>query len=373
MKISFIHGVCVRNDAISNSIRDEIIWLGIDGRNEVCLYTYACDYNEFSFKIVSDLKDIAFDPHFQTSDLIIFHFGVYYPLFNLLFVIPKNAKSLVVFHNITPKQHLPVENHQIIDQSFQQMANIVFADQVVCDSKTNIEVLQSAGIWTPGTVLSLAVHSELSKINRKPSFSDGIIRLVFVGRFVSSKGPLELLETLHRLLKQNHQLHIKLDMVGNLDFSDPRILQDIMKAVDEINCTYTDYIDINILGNATDRVKQKILSEADLFVLPTYHEGFCVPILEALASGCKVIAYENSNTPAISGGFAKLTKTGDIDALLFALLESIEEISSYQWKQSDHGRYTDYRQATWQYVQQYTPENTKKRFLKFIKRLTWPQ
>lgn len=366
MKVSYINGICVKNDAISNSIRDEIVWLGNEGRNEVCLYTYACDYDELPFKIVSGLKDIAFDPHFQTSDLVIFHFGVYYLLFNLLPIIPKKAKSLVVFHNITPKLLVPGENDPTIDKSFQQMANIEFADQVVCDSQTNLDVLQEAGIQTPGKVLSLAMHSEFLQVNSKPSFVDGVVRLAFVGRFVSSKGPLDLLEALHRLLQQNHQLHLQLDMVGNFVFSDSVLLENIQKTIDEIHGLYADCIEITIHGDATEDVKQKILCDADLFILPTYHEGFCVPILEALASGCKVIAYENSNTPAISGEFARLTPTGDIDAMMCALLESLNEVTSEQWKKSGPGSYAEYKQATWQYVQQYSPEQTKQRFLQFI-------
>lgn len=358
--------MCVRNDAISNSIRDEITWLGNEGRNEICLYTYACDYEEFPYKIVSDLKDIAFDPHFQTSDLVVFHFGVYYPLFDLFPVIPKKSKSLVVFHNITPKKYLPVENHLTIDKSFQQMANIKFADHVLCDSQTNLNVLRKAGIQTSSSVLSLAVHSEFIQINSKPSFIDGVIRMAFVGRFVSSKGPLDLLEVIHRLLQQNKQLRLQLDMVGNLNFSDSVLLEKVQQTIDEIHNSYADCIKITIHGNATEEVKQKILCDADIFVLPTYHEGFCVPILEALASGCKIISYANSNTPAVSNGFARLTPTGDVDALLSALLESLEEVTSEQWKKSGHGSYAEYQQATWQYIQQYSPGQTKHRFLQFI-------
>ena len=367
MKISYIHGLCVKNDAISNSIRDEINWLSSDIHNDVRLYAYECNHSTLPFSKVTDLRDVAYDPHFQSSDLVIFHFGVYYPLFDLLPVAPKSAKRLVVFHNITPKEFVSVENHPTIDQSFRQMSNIVYADQVVCDSQTNLDVLRSVGINTPATVLPLAVHSNLQTPKKKPSQFDGLIRVAFIGRFVRSKGPGELLEALDKLLQCNQSIHLKLDMVGNLSFSDSVLLEDIRKNVDAMRTTYKDRFKVSIHGNASEEMKQQILLDADLFILPTYHEGFCVPILEAFAKGCKVIVYENSNTPAISGGFSRLTPTGDVTALSCAINETIEEIKSSAWCSDSTESYSEYSKKVRMHVQQYSPERTERRFLKFIK------
>lgn len=363
MRISYINAICVKNDAVSNSIRDEIIWLSSEGLHEIRLYAYSCEYEDLLFTQVSDLKDVVFDQHFQLSDLVVFHFGVFYPLFNLLPVVPLRAKRLVVFHNITPKQFVRVENHSIIDKSFQQMSNIAFADHVVCVSQTNLDVLQSSGIRTPSTVLPLAVHSNLQMPESKPSVVDGLIRIAFIGRFVRSKGPSELIEALHKVLQRNESVHLILDMIGNLSFSDSGLLEEIRNTAEEIHRAYGDRVKINIHGNATEAMKCQVLHDADLFILPTYHEGFCVPILEALACGCKVIAYENSNTPAISGGLAKLTPTGDIESLSCAIARTVEEIASSAWQEN----YAEYMPRAQQYVEQYSPECAKRRFLNFIK------
>lgn len=367
MKVSYIHGICVKNDAISNSIRDEITWLNSEGRNDVRLYAYACDYEDLPFTKVSDLRDIIFDHHFQSSDLVIFHFGVYYPLFDLLPVAPKSSKRLVVFHNITPKKFVSVENHPVIDQSFRQMSNIVFADQVVCVSQTNLDVLRSVGINIPATVLPLAVHSNLQPPKKKPSHFYGVIRVAFIGRFVRSKGPGELLEALDKVLQYNQSINLKLDMVGNLSFSDSALLEEIRQNVEVIHRKYVNRIKVCIHGNASEELKQNTLHDADVFVLPTYHEGFCVPILEAFAKGCKVIAYENSNTPAISGGFSRLIPTGDVTALSCAISETIKEISTSAWRGDGAESYSGYLCKVQKHVQQYSPERTERRFLKFIK------
>lgn len=366
MKISYIHGVCVKNDAISNSIRDEIKWLVSRGHNDVRLYAYECDHADLPSIKVSDLKNVAFDEHFQSSDLVVFHFGVFYPLFDLLAITPKRAKRLVIFHNITPKEFVPIEKHPLIDESFKQLANISFADHVACDSQTNLDVLRVIGIQTPATVLPLAVHSNFNIPKSKPSFLDGVVRLAFVGRFVRSKGPGQLLEAFESALRHDQKLHMSLDMIGNLSFSDLTLLGEIKNAVEAIHKSYGGRAKITIHGDATEEIKQEILANADLFVLPTYHEGFCVPILEALGSGCRVIAYDNSNTPAISGGFARLTPTGDVDELSFALAEVVRELTSSAWQSKGTQSYAEYSAKVEKYVLQYSPERTKHAFVKFI-------
>lgn len=368
MKISYINGICVKNDAISNSIRDEITWLSSDERHDVRLFTYACDHTNLPFTKVNDLRDIAFDPHFQSSQLVVFHFGVFSTLFDLLPMVPKSAKRLVVFHNITPKQYVAVENHVAMDKSFQQMASIVFADHVACDSQINLDVLRLLGINTPATVLPLAVHSELQMPESKPSHSDGVVRLVFIGRFVRSKGPGELLEALDKVLAHDPSIHLTLDMIGNLSFSDAALLEHMQKMIEGLHHAYGNRVKVKIYGNATEERKREILADADLFVLPTYHEGFCVPIVEALASGCKVIAYENSNVPAISGGYARLTPTGDVHALASAISEVTKTITSSVWRSDGIESYNDYHRTVQNHVQQYSPERTKRCFLNFIKR-----
>lgn len=367
MRISYINGLCAKNDAISNAIRDEIAAIKDNQFADVRLFGYSCDHDDIPFNKVNGAADIILDRHYQASDLVVFHFGIYYPLFNLLPVVQRRAKRLVVFHNITPKFILPEKDHAVIDKSFSQMANMVWADHVLCDSETNLEVLRSAGISTPASVIPLAIHSGLSAPPRKPSFSDNIIRIVYVGRFVRSKGPHDLLAALSKAVSINRNVNLQLDMVGNLVFSDQELLSDIRQTTSVLQERFGTRISIRIHGDAPDETKHRLLRDADLFVLPTYHEGFCVPIVEALASGCKVIAYENSNTPAISGGLAMLTPTGDVEKLSGALFDAIRAVTAPAWHSNDDGGYQAFTRAAHQHVQQFAPERVEQQFLRFLK------
>lgn len=366
MKISYINGVCVRNDAISNSIRDEINWLMAEGCHDLRFFAYACDHGDLPFVQVHTLRDIAFNRHFQTSDMVVFHFGVFYPLFDILPVVPRKAKKIVVFHNITPKEFLPAASHELIDRSFAQLCNLSFADHVVCVSDTNQKVLDRLGLHKPTTILPLALHSSLQAPSRKPSFDDGITRIAFIGRFVTSKGPVELLEALVSLLELEKGLRLILNLVGNLTFSDENVIAEVKARILSLQTQYGDRVEASLHGNALEADKCRLLAEADIFVLPTRHEGFCVPILEALEAGCRVVTYDNSNTPAISGGLADLVPTGDVSVLTSTLVNSVRITRSISW--IDEGGYTRSVEAAAAHLRQFQPDIVKRRFLKFIER-----
>lgn len=366
MKVSYVNSICVSHDAISEAARNEITWIRERPNNEIKLYCYECDFGYLPFKQVNDVAEIAFDRHFQTSDLVVFHFGIYSPLFDLLPLVPKNAKRVVIFHNVTPKQFIAAQHHEMIDKSFRQISNILFADFVACDSQTNLDVLRASGIETPAKVLSLAIGDDLHAPRSKPSHNDGIIRVAFVGRFVRSKGPTELLQAVDMELARNTTLQLSLTMIGNVAFSDAELLAEIRSTINTMNRIYGGRLTITLCGDATEETKHHVLRDADLFALPTYHEGFCVPVIEALASGCKVIAYDNSNTPAISGGFAKLSTTGDIAALSRNIGEAIEEISSNSWRGTGPDSYVEYVDQINPYVAKFSTRETKKRFLQFV-------
>ncbi|CAM4277185.1 Glycosyl transferase family 1 domain-containing protein [Bordetella tumbae] len=371
MRVAYLAGVCVAHDAISNAIHSEVRWLKEAG-HEVRLFTYRCDYGDIPHKQVSSLWQVMSDPGFQSADIVVFHFGVYSGLFDLLMVTPRHAKRIVVFHNITPKQFLPPSAAPLIERSFRQMSNIVFADHVVCVSDTNHDVLLSAGITVPWTKLPLAIRDDLVMPASKPSFVDGLPRIVFLGRFVQSKGPGELLEAVRRVLDGNPDRRLQLDLIGNLDFSDQAIIAQVRLQIDALHRMFPERVRVALKGSVADSEKQALLAEADIFALPTYHEGFCVPILEALACGCRVVSYENSNVPAVSGGLASLVPTGDVEALSRALDDALRDIDSKDWASTGYHAYAERAKA---HVAQFHPDAVRRSFLRFIERMSgaWRQ
>ncbi|ATQ73353.1 hypothetical protein CR152_01650 [Massilia violaceinigra] len=362
MKISVVHGICVRNDAISNAIADNIGWL-IEAGHEVVLFAYACEHAAVPHRLVRDVTDILPDPHFQASDAVIFHFGIFYPLFDLIMLVPAHARRLVVFHNITPKQFVGAEHHATIDKSFAQMGNVMFADHVACDSASNLAVLRAAAVTTPASVLPLAVHGQAQPCAAKPGHADGVVRIVFIGRLVQSKGVADLLDAVARCLRADTTAQIALDLVANLGFSDPVLVDAVHSAAAEWPLVFGPRVTLRLHGDAPDELKQRLLVQGDVFVLPTYHEGFCVPIVEALSAGCRVVCYDNSNTPAIAGGFARLVPTGDIAALAQAIGDELALVRSPPW-QADG--FATFAAGAWGHAQTFAPARARHRLTTLV-------
>jgi glycosyltransferase involved in cell wall biosynthesis len=161
-------------------------------------------------------------------------------------------------------------------------------------------------------------------------------------------------------------LRLCIELVGNILLSDEIVLDEIKNAAKDIKACFGGQATIRIVGDASEYEKQRILREADLFVLPTYHEGFCIPILEALSNGCRIVAYDNSNTTAISGGLAELVATGDREALSAAIEEVIHEVLSTNWQTNKQAGYAKYAERAWEYSRQFCPEIAQQRFLSII-------
>src|SRR5439155_19198349 len=58
-----------------------------------------------------------------------------------------------------------------------------------------------------------------------------------------------------------------------------------------------------------------LLSAAGCLVFSSRYEGFGLPVLEAMACGCPVVAYRNSSLPEVAGRVAVLVDDGDAEAL----------------------------------------------------------
>lgn len=365
MRIAIIASVCTSHDAVSSAVRNNIDAL-VNYGDEVTLFALRCDFEDIKFVEYSDPVSLSENPDFYTADLIVAHFAIFNPLFPAILLAHPRQRVVIVFHNITPRELVAAKDRKSIDESFRQLSLFRFADHVICDSKVNQSVLYEGGVSTPSTVQGLGIELPPKPPDEKPSFYDDRIRLLFLGRFVKSKGPGELLEALKNVILDQPGRALELALVGNTTFSDNALIEEIQATITELTDSFAE-ADIRIEGNAPELRKQQLLHNADLFVLPTYHEGFCLPVIEALAAGCRVITYDNSNLPHISGGLSRLVPTGDIDLLSQAIAEVAAETRTTLWRTS---QYRIYSEAARNYAETYDVSRTKAEFVTLAHRLT---
>lgn len=113
------------------------------------------------------------------------------------------------------------------------------------------------------------------------------LQLLFVGAIHREKGILELLHA----LDQMPDLKCHLNVCGKLTDSS------IKDEVDSLTAKLSDKV--SFLGYVAGEDKTLLYQQSDILILPSYHEGLPLVILEALGSGCSIITTKVGAIPEI--------------------------------------------------------------------------
>ncbi|HJU12041.1 MAG TPA: glycosyltransferase [Candidatus Binataceae bacterium] len=319
-RIVIINSILARNDAISAAVRDMFYLLSADSRFDVSMFAARNDFPEVPCHIVRDSAQLLLDADYRAADLLIWHFGVCYESFNALLIGNGGARRVVVFHNVTPKEYVSEAQVPLIERSLRQSYNMRYADEVWNDSEANAEMARKIGIPEQRLrVIPLCVDAPpMSVLRRKDSTT---LDMLFVGRFVKSKGVLDLIEAVADLSRQKLP-PFRLTLAGNLEFSDPLYIGSVRSKI--ASCGLSSHV--SLLGNVDEVTWARLYRRAQLLVIPSYHEGFCKPIIEGLRAGCIPVGYASANLPVVAAGFGRMVPPGSIGALKAALTELLREI-----------------------------------------------
>jgi glycosyltransferase involved in cell wall biosynthesis len=105
---------------------------------------------------------------------------------------------------------------------------------------------------------------------------------------------------------------------------------------------------VRFLGRVSDLDLMLLYSLADVFVFPSFFEGFGVPPIEAMACGTPVITSNTSSLPEVVGDAALLVnpyKTSEIASAITRVLEDaqlqedlrqkgLQRAAQFTWQQS---------------------------------------
>lgn len=166
-------------------------------------------------------------------------------------------------------------------------------------------------------VIPPAVDHRLFHVARdRPSIERMRQRFGIHGKYILSVGTLEPRKNLPRLAESFALLKRQADdyllvIVGDRGWR----YEQIFRTVDGLGLTDR----VRFLGYVPDEELPLLYQAAELFVYPSLYEGFGVPLVEAMASGCPVVCSNRSSMPEVVGDAGILVDPEDAAAMADAM------------------------------------------------------
>ena len=319
-RIALVAGICTRHDAISNAVRlqEELL---IQAGHEVVVFSQHTDFAGPTHRTSPHAWSLQSDEWFRSADLVVFHFGIQYALFNELLLSHPSAARVVHFHNVTPPWLLSGDSRIQAILGIDQFSIASRADAIWSVSSHNTDCLVEWSDIDPADVVAMPLSvpwEHLTSGQEHLTFDDRPRRVIAVGRLTDAKGQRDIVDAVARL---PHELRhgIEVDLIGAADHSDPAYVESLRAQIVEVGLEGTVRLELDLDDDALrDRYET-----ADVFVSASRHEGFCVPVIEALVARCRVIATDVGAVPETVGPCGTLVPVGDVPALAAAIGDAL--------------------------------------------------
>ena len=284
-------------DAVGNDVTTIRKILQSIGADE-CVYAETVD-KRVATKGVHDFEKDSLES-LSPDDVLIYHSAIF---FNQLSCIGRaRCKKVMIYHNVTPADFYTaydLASYAACRTGVDQVKSSKgMFDYVLADSSFNREDLRSYGYRCPIDVLPILIPYE--DYRREPS-QDVINRwrgtpghnIVFVGRVAPNKCFEDVIAAF-ALYRRHYDPEAKLILVGSTGISRYRDRLDAyVEALGVEGVTFTGHVPFaDILAYYTI---------ADAFVCMSEHEGFCVPLVEAMLFDVPVVAYDACAVPDTLG------------------------------------------------------------------------
>ncbi len=217
------------------------------------------------------------------------------------YLVARPEPKWVYFHNITPRRLIEAWDPEIGIASgtgWSQLGRLAPGTTAsFAASKFNRYELGKVGFANPTVVPPLV---ELGACPPDPVTLDHLrstrqgAELTFVGRVSPHKGQHHLIAAL-AAYRRAYDPGARLHLVGG---SASDSYWDVLTAY----AARLDLSDgVNLAGSVSAAVLAAHYANADVFVCASSHEGFCIPLLEAMCHGVPVVAYAAAAVPETVG------------------------------------------------------------------------
>jgi glycosyltransferase involved in cell wall biosynthesis len=263
------------------------------------------------------------DLQIEQQDLLLIHHSMGHDAFSRLADL--RCRKVLVYHNITPPQFFAEDDpfHSYAIKGYAQLS--LFRDIVesaITISPFNASQLSRRGFNKLAVIPMLkdfaairdAPHAKAPYYDEEAAF-----RLLFVGRIVPHKCQHELINFVDQV-RSLGRVPLELVLVGYFDAKDRYKL----RLDEQIRRSGLGRL-VNIVGRTTDEELFGWYRAVSAYVSLSEHEGFGVPLIEAMAFDLPVVAYASSAVPDTIGDAGITLSDKDQDSILEPLLRLHED------------------------------------------------
>jgi glycosyltransferase involved in cell wall biosynthesis len=289
-------------DAVSNDVVGMCAALERRGY-EARMYAGSWDFNEPVVHPISEIRKFLKAP----EDLFIYHHSIAWePGMQLLNEL--KCHTAIKYHNVTPPEFfvgISPWHERMCRIGREELGAVARAecDIYLADSEYNRQDLLNEGVPAGKSFVVppfhhidrlQAIEADLDVLDE---YRDGKTNILMVGRVAPHKGHPALIEAF-AVYHHDYNRESRLIIVGKEEAAF-KIYSERLRTVTAYKLAEDAVV---FTGEATDSELKAYYLLSSVFAIASEHEGFCVPIIEAMSVKVPVVAYASSAIPATVGG-----------------------------------------------------------------------
>jgi len=260
----------------------------------------------YALTVDDDLRDDVqpfADPSARRGDVTIFHYALPSPMTAAFAALGRGR--VLQYHNVTPARFFAPYDAPLFRLASIGRAELAtlahHTDLALGDSEYNRLELETLGFERTG-VFPIAVDtSRVTQPAERPALDeildDGLVNFLFVGRIAPNK-KIEDHIKLAEVYKRYVDAYYRFIFVGRYDVV-PRYYSTIRALMSEYRLLNDRFVFTGPVSNEELAVYYR---HAAVYISMSEHEGFCVPLVEAMAADVPVLAYAAGAVPDTLGG-----------------------------------------------------------------------
>jgi len=318
MRVALVTPVLIEGDAVGNDMFGMAKALFQAG-HEVKYYTENHPYQH-----ISNLNE---------ADVYIYHHSISCEWGVRKFEELKCNKKILKYHNITPPHFFTDPNTvTACEKGLKQIERLLkHADKVWVDSEYNGQHLKSFGNCEYEILPPFNQSEQLTNAlpDHQPvlSYNDWNTNILMVGRVTANKNALAGIEAFRQYSKTNP--HSRLLIVGSPEET----------YMPKIQAALTGLKNVVLAGKVSLEVLKAYYLISDVLLVTSLHEGFCVPMIEAMALGVPVLSNKTCALPYTGGDAVCYYEDDLVEKLELALREKKKYIAKGRKRYNEHFQY----------------------------------